>query len=326
MTKNNKNILVTGCAGFIGFHTCLALLKNKHFNVFGIDNLNNYYDKQLKLDRLKILKNDKSFVFNKINISNKKKVDENFKKNKYDYVVHLAAQAGVRYSIESPETYVKSNQIGFFNILDSSRLISVKHFLYASSSSVYGTSIKTKQSEDDNTDSPISFYAATKKSNELMAYSYSNIFKLATTGLRFFTVYGPYGRPDMSPHKFVSAIKNNETIYLNNYGKHKRDFTYIDDVVISITRLLDKTPKNKIPQQIINVGCNSPKKISEFIKIIESLLNKKAKIKLRPLQPGDVKDTHANINKLNEIILNRKKISLEQGMKKFIDWFNEYYK
>ena len=327
MKKSRKKILVTGCAGFIGFHICLELLKEKKYLVYGIDNLNNYYDKKLKNDRLRILKKSSTeFVFKKIDISDNNSIKKDFLKNHYVIIIHLAAQAGVRHSIANPEPYIKSNQVGFFNIIDAAKSISVEHFLYASSSSVYGISDNKIQTETDYTDRPISLYAATKKSNELVAHSYSHLFKLPSTAMRFFTVYGPFGRPDMSPHKFVNAVVNNKTVHINNFGNHTRDFTYIDDVTKAVMKLINKPNKNKVPAQIINIGCNNSQKISTFLKIIEKKLRKKAKIKYRKMQPGDVKDTHANIKKLKSILPFRERVSLDEGMEKFIDWYISYYK
>lgn len=318
-------ILITGCAGFIGFHLSQLFLSQKNINVFGIDNLNHYYDVSLKKDRLKILKDNKKFIFKKIDLIEEQKLDRVFKKNKFDIVINLAAQAGVRNSIINPKDYLESNLIGFFNIINLSRIHKIKHFIFASTSSVYGDSTNFPLKENDDTDKPLSFYAATKKSNEVIAYSYSKIYDLPTTGLRFFTVYGPYGRPDMSLFKFVKSIKNNKNIELFNFGKHLRDFTYVDDVTKSILKILKKKSKNNIPHQILNIGSNNPIKLKFFLKTIEKYLNKKAKIKYLPLQKGDVYKTHANIRKLQKISNFTPKTSVESGVKNFVDWFESYY-
>lgn len=318
-------ILITGCAGFIGFHLSQLFLSQKNINVFGIDNLNHYYDVSLKKDRLKILKDNKKFIFKKIDLIEEQKLDRVFKKNKFDIVINLAAQAGVRNSIINPKDYLESNLIGFFNIINLSRIHKIKHFIFASTSSVYGDSTNFPLKENDDTDKPLSFYAATKKSNEVIAYSYSKIYELPTTGLRFFTVYGPYGRPDMSLFKFVKSIKNNKNIELFNFGKHLRDFTYVDDVTKSILKILKKKSKNNIPYQILNIGSNNPIKLKFFLKTIEKYLNKKAKIKYLPLQKGDVYKTHANIRKLQKISNFTPKTSVESGVKNFVDWFESYY-
>ena len=319
------NILVTGCAGFIGFNLSLNLLNKKSIKVYGLDNLNNYYDINLKKDRLKILRKNKKFFFYKIDICNTKKIDNFFKKNKIDYVVHLAAQAGVRYSIENPRNYLKSNIIGFFNILENSKNYKIKHLVYASTSSVYGENKKFPLAEDNSTDKPISFYAATKKSNEVMAYSYSYIYNLRTTGLRFFTVYGPYGRPDMSLFKFTKSIIDSTKINLFNNGNHERDFTYVDDVVDAIKKTLFKKNKYKIPYDIYNIGSNNPIHLKTYLKTIEKILNKKTLIKLSKFQLGDIKKTHASIKKITKDTNFQPKTSIKIGISKFVKWYREYY-
>ncbi len=319
-------ILVTGCAGFIGFHLCERLLKLKKYHVYGIDNLNNYYDIKLKTTRLNMLKVNKKFFFKKIDISEEKILNNFFKKNKFECVINLAAQAGVRYSIEFPQTYLKSNIIGFFNILECSKKFKIKHLIYASTSSVYGNSKKFPLRENHNTDNPLSFYAATKKSNEVMAYSYSNIHKLPCTGLRFFTVYGPYGRPDMSLFKFTKSILNSKKLDLYNHGDHIRDFTYVEDISNSIVKLITKLPKGKVPHNIYNIGSNNPQPLKKFLHLIEKNLGKRAKINLLPMQPGDVHKTHASTSKLGREIKFLPKIKINQGIKKFIDWYLNYYK
>jgi len=319
------NILVTGCAGFIGYNLSLRLLKKRNAKIFGIDNLINYYDPKLKKDRLKILKSKKNFYFKKIDICDSNVIDKYFKKNKITYVVNLAAQAGVRYSIENPRKYLESNVIGFFNILENSKKYKIKHLVYASTSSVYGDNDNFPLKEEYNTDKPISFYAATKKSNEVMAYSYSYIYKLQTTGLRFFTVYGPYGRPDMSLFKFTKSIINSSPLNLFNRGNHERDFTYIDDVVEAINKSLFRKKVNKIPFEIFNIGSNAPVHLKKFLNSIEKYLNKKAIINLADFQLGDIKKTHASIKKLEKQTNFRIKTSINEGIEKFIKWYNTYY-
>ena len=321
-------ILVTGCAGFIGFHLCLKLIKSKKNHVFGIDNLNDYYDVRLKKDRIKLLKmeKNKNFYFTKLDISNKKKLINNFKKNKYDYVINLAAQAGVRHSITNPDSYLQSNIIGFYNVLEASNLITVKHLLFASTSSVYGESYKFPINEIDSTDKPLSFYAASKKSNEVMAYAYSNIFKLPITGMRFFTVYGEFGRPDMALFKFTRAILAGNKLLLNNSGNHIRDWTYIDDVVVSIEKLVLKKSSNKIPYDIFNICGSQPENLKSFLGIIETNLDKKANIKNMPMQDGDVHKTFGDSNKLQKKINFVPKINIKSGIKNFINWYLAYYK
>ena len=327
-----KNILVTGTCGFIGFHLTLKLLKKK-INVIGIDNMDDYYDVNLKIDRLKILKQYKNFKFFKENILNKKKLRNIFSKNKFNYVCHLAAQAGVRFSISNPQKYIDTNISGFQNILDLSNQFKIKHLLFASSSSVYGINKQKELDESKPTEHPISVYAATKKSNEMFAHVYSSLFNLPTTGLRFFTVYGPYGRPDMSLYTFSSLIRENKKISLFNKGKMGRSFTYIDDVVEIIIKLVKKIPKktkfkklktnySNCPFRLVNVG--NPKKYSlkQYVKIIEKNLSKKALIKLESMQLGDVRETTASIKNLNKLMDKKKFTSLETGIKKYINWFN----
>lgn len=317
-------ILVTGCAGFIGFHTALSLLNNHKCKVFGIDNLNKTYDYNLKMNRLKILKGDSNFKFNKIDIVNYKKLKEYFQNYKFDYVIHLAAKAGVRDSIINPRDYLDSNINGFFNVLEMSRIGKIKHFIYASTSSVYGNSKKFPSSEEDVTDFPVSFYGASKKANEVLAYSYSSIYKLPTTGLRFFTVYGPYGRPDMAPYKFTELISNKKTIELFNKGNHVRDFTYIDDVVTSILKLLKKVPNRSTPYVIYNVGSQDPKTLKSLISNIEKQLGLKSTKKLLPFQKGDVFKTFSNNSKLSKAIRFKPKITLKEGVKRLVNWYKNY--
>ena len=320
-------ILITGCAGFIGFSLCNKLLKESNYDVIGIDSLNREYDEGLKKDRMSILKKYKKFSFFKIDIFNFLLIKKNFLYHNYDYVIHLAAQAGVRKSIDNPDLYLQSNIIGHFNILKASKLINVKHHIFASSSSVYGKSNKFPLDELDNTDLPASFYAATKKTNEIVARSFAEIYKLPITGLRFFTVYGEYGRPDMAPYKFTKKIYNGETINLYNSGNHFRDFTYIDDVTSAIKKLIRKQPcnyKNNPPFRILNIGNGSTVKISDFVKLIEKKLDIKAKIKKLPMQPGDVYKTFSNTKKINKLIKLKKTTSIDKGMDNFIRWYKMY--
>jgi UDP-glucuronate 4-epimerase len=318
-------ILLTGVAGFIGFHTCQKLLEGTNNKVIGIDNLNSYYSVKLKKERIKKLNKNKSFVFKRVDISNYKSLVNIFDKEKVDVVINLAAQAGVRYSIDKPSLYMKSNIQGFFNILECSRSYSVKHLIYASTSSVYGDNKTFPLREDFNTDKPLSFYAASKKTNEILAYSYSNIYKLPTTGLRFFTVYGPFGRPDMALFKFADRISKNKEIELFNGGDHIRDFTYISDIAQSIKLLVKKIPKSNPPYEIFNIGSNNPKNLKLFLKTIEKNLNKKSIIKKLPLQEGDVHKTHANVTKLYKAINFKPKVNIEEGIKKFIKWYRRTY-
>ena len=319
-------ILVTGSIGFIGFHLCNLLTNNKKNKIFGIDSIDNYYDVSLKKNRLSILKNKKNFKFYKINISNFEKLKNNFTGNKYDIIINLAAQAGVRYSIENPSKYFDSNLKGFFNILELSRMNKIKHLIFASTSSVYGNSSNFPLKEEYPTDKPLSFYAASKKCNEVMAYSYSNIYKLPCTGLRFFTVYGPWGRPDMSLFKFISNITKSKKIELFNSGNHVRDFTYVEDIVKSIDKLISKPSNKPAPFNIFNVGSDNPKSLKAFIKVIEKNLKVKPKFILKKLQKGDVKKTHANVDKLKKYIKFKPSIGIETGISNFVKWFKEYYK
>jgi len=320
-------ILVTGCAGFIGYHVCEQLLINKKNKVIGIDNVNNYYDIKLKKNRLQNLKKKFSnFNFFKKDISDKKNLHNIFRKNKFDYVVHLAAQAGVRYAEKNPDIYFNSNILGFFNVLDLCRLNKIKHLLFASTSSVYGDTLKFPTSEKENSSNPLTFYAASKKSNEVMAYSYSNIYKLPCTGIRFFTVYGPYGRPDMAIFKFTKSIIESKFIKLFNRGKHYRDFTYITDAVTPVIKLLNKPPKNKIPFQIFNCGNSKSISIGLVLKSIEKTLNKKSLISLRPFQKGDVLKTHSNSKNLHNKTKFKPQVGVIKGIEKFIIWYKEYYK
>ena len=324
-------VLVTGNAGFIGFHVCKKLIERGD-TVVGLDNLNTYYDINLKKSRLKILNKTKKklkgkYLFYKIDISERKQLKKIFLKHKFDRVIHLAAQAGVRYSIEHPELYVKSNQLGFFNIIDLANSFKVPHFLYASSSSVYGDNLKLPFKEENNTDKPRQIYAATKKSNELMAYSYSSLYGLKTTGLRYFTVYGPWGRPDMALFKFTKNILKKKEITIYNNGNHRRDFTYIDDVVNLTLLATDKILKNrkKVAFQVFNIGSNSPIKLNEFINIIEKITKIKSKKKMVSLQKGDMVSTYSNSSKIFKEFNYKIESNHNLNIAKFIDWYKNYY-
>lgn len=326
-------VLVTGAAGFIGFHLTWALL-NRNDEVIGIDNLNDYYDPKLKENRLdKLSKHPKflNFSFIKKDISNRLEIESLFNKHSFDIVVNLAAQAGVRYSIENPHAYLDSNLTGFINILEGCRHSKIQHLVYASSSSVYGMNTKQPFSVEDRVDYPISLYAATKKSNELMAYTYSHLYKIPTTGLRFFTVYGPYGRPDMAYYKFTKAILNNESIDVYNNGEMKRDFTYIDDIIEGVLRTMDRVPKNKInkfsasiaPYELYNIGNNNPVNLDDFIRAIEIACGKKALRKNMPMQQGDVPITYADVDPLIQDVGFKPSTSIKDGVKKFVDWYKK---
>ena len=331
----NKKVLITGSAGFIGFHLTKALLASG-LEVVGVDNINSYYDPQIKMSRLDHI--DKFVVdhgivnyyrFIKLDISNEKSLSALFQEYDFDFVINLAAQAGVRYSLENPRAYVDSNLVGFTNVLECCRHAKIEHLLFASSSSVYGMNSKQPFSVTDNTDYPISLYAATKKSNELLAYSYSHLFNIPCTGLRFFTVYGPYGRPDMAYYSFTKAISEGMPINVFNSGVMKRDFTYIDDVVEGILRLLDLKPASeaneitdaKAPYRVVNVGNNDPITLRRFISAIENALGRKAIENLLPMQAGDVMITYADIDPLSELCDFQPNTSIEDGIDKFVDWY-----
>ena len=328
-------VLVTGAAGFIGFHLIKALL-NKECFIVGIDNLNNYYDVQLKEDRLKILAENSTeddFRFIELDLADRDAMASLFAKYGFDIVINLGAQAGVRYSIENPHAYMDSNMVGFLNVLEGCRQTKVAHLLYASSSSVYGMNIKQPFSTQDRVDFPISLYAATKKSNELMAHTYSHLYNIPTTGLRFFTVYGPYGRPDMAYFSFTKKILAGEQVDVYNNGEMQRDFTYIDDIVEGITRLIDNAPSPQqsatstaiAPYQIYNIGNNQPITLRRFITAIESACGKKAKENLLPMQAGDVPITYANIDDLVDDIDFKPDTNIEDGITKFVNWYKAYY-
>jgi len=331
-----NKVLITGAAGFIGFHLIQALLKQGH-SIVGIDNLNDYYDPQLKHDRLEILnQNDKAenYQFIKMDLADRQGIEQLFAENQFDIVINLGAQAGVRYSIENPHAYVDSNLVGFVNILEGCRHSKVKHLVYASSSSVYGMNIKQPFSTKDRVDYPISLYAATKKSNELMAHTYSHLYGIPATGLRFFTVYGPMGRPDMAYFSFTKKILNGETIDVYNNGEMQRDFTYIDDIVEGIERVMNRIPESqssdisnaKAPYKIYNIGNNQPVSLRRFITAIETACGKKAKENLLPMQAGDVPVTFADVDGLIADIGFKPSTSIEDGIAKFVGWYKGYYK
>lgn len=331
-------ILVTGAAGFIGFHLTNYLLRQGE-TVVGIDNLNNYYDVSLKQARLEQLQLNKLFTFAHLELADQQGIDRLFTEHEFDAVVNLAAQAGVRYSLKNPHAYINSNIVGFTNILESCRHHQVKHLVFASSSSVYGANTKVPFSTHDNVDHPISLYAATKKANELMAHTYSHLYGLPTTGLRFFTVYGPWGRPDMALFLFTKAILSGEPIEVFNYGKMKRDFTYIDDIVEGIVRVINNIPEgntswsgddpdpgsSKAPYKIYNIGNNNPVELSRFIEVIEECLGIKAKKNMLPLQPGDVTMTYADVDDLIQDVGFKPATPIEVGVKRFVKWYRDYY-
>ena len=316
--------LVTGAAGFIGMHTSLRLLQDGH-EVIGLDNLNSYYDPALKYHRLAQLKDKHGFSFVKIDLADRAAVEALFAKEKFDRVIHLAAQAGVRYSIEAPFDYVDSNLVGMMTILEGCRQNKVGHLVYASSSSVYGMNTKIPFSEQDNVDYPVSLYAATKKSNELMAHSYSHLYSVPTTGLRFFTVYGPAGRPDMAPWLFTEAVLQGEPIKVFNHGKMQRDFTYIDDIVEGIARIQDVVPEKDsptgAPYNLFNIGNNQPVELEAFIQAIEKACQRKAERMYLGMQPGDVPVTYADISNLQNSVDFKPSTPLEAGIEKFVSWY-----
>jgi UDP-glucuronate 4-epimerase len=331
-------ILVTGAAGFIGFHVSKRLLESD-YEVIGLDNINDYYDINLKKDRLKNLKDYKRFVFYKNNLEDKEAVKQLFKKEEPQKVVHLAAQAGVRYSIQHPEVYVQSNIVGTLNILEGCRHSTVEHLIYASSSSAYGLSTKYPFSVEDNVSHPVSFYGATKIANELMAHSYSHLYGIPTTGLRFFTVYGPWGRPDMAYFLFTKNILASKPIDIYNHGNMERDFTYIDDIVEGVIKVANKTPKpdpswssdkpspasSSAPYRLYNIGSNAPVRLMDYIREIEKNLGIEAKLNLMPMQDGDFLKSHANVDTLVQDLGYTPKHSIESGIKKFIEWYMDYY-
>ena len=341
---NDKSILITGAAGFIGSNLCKRLLNdNKDIKVIGIDNMNNYYDVRLKEYRLDGLLKYDNFHFIKGNIANKEAVNDLFEENNIDIVVNLAAQAGVRYSIENPDAYIESNILGFYNILEACRHHPVEHLVYASSSSVYGSNKKVPYSTDDKVDNPVSLYAATKKSNELMAHAYSKLYNIPSTGLRFFTVYGPAGRPDMAYFSFTNKLRNNETIKIFNYGNCRRDFTYIDDIIEGVIRVMQKAPEKKEgvdglpipPYKVYNIGNSNPESLLDFVQILSEKLIKakvlpkdydfEAHKELVAMQPGDVPVTYADTSELEKDFGFKPSISLRDGLEEFAKWYKEFY-
>ncbi len=334
-----RNVLVTGAAGFIGFHLSKYLL-SKNERVFGVDDLNSYYDVNLKLARLAQLQKEPNFQFNQLNLADIEGIEKLFTQTSFDVVVNLAAQAGVRYSLENPHAYINSNLVGFTNILEGCRHSKVKHLVFASSSSVYGANTKMPFSIHDNVDHPISLYAATKKANELLAHTYSHLYKLPTTGLRFFTVYGPWGRPDMALFMFTKAILAGQPINVFNHGKMQRDFTYIDDIVEGVARVMDKIPlpnplwsgdtpdpgTSNAPYRMYNIGNNQPVELMYFIKVLEECLGKEAKKNMLPMQLGDVPATYADIDDLYNDVGFKPDTQIEEGIKRFVAWYKDYYK
>jgi len=338
MNNNTKTIVVTGSAGFIGFFLSLSLLEQGNY-VVGVDNHNDYYDTKIKDARLDRLSKYSKYQHHKIDLSDKENLDEIFKNQKPQIVINLAAQAGVRYSLENPIAYINANIVGFANILENCRYHQVEHLVYASSSSVYGANTKMPFSEHDSVNHPLSVYAASKKSNELMAHAYSHLYQLPTTGLRFFTVYGPWGRPDMALFKFTKAILEEKPLDVFNYGKHTRDFTYIDDIVEGIIKTINNPatgnsnwnsnkpdPANsKAPWCIYNIGNNKPVQLMDYIGALEKTLGKKARINFLPLQKGDVLDTYANSDNLKEKFNYKPSTSVYDGVSKFVKWYKQYY-
>lgn len=339
-----KKVLVTGCAGFIGFHTVKSLMENGNYEVIGIDNINDYYPMTLKFERLMALGIHPDFIrynqdtssdiysdfhFARIDITDEKSINSLFATNKFDYIIHLAAQAGVRYSIDNPNAYIQSNIVGFNNILEACRSFTVEHLVYASSSSVYGLNSEQPFSVNHKTDEPISLYASTKKSNELMAHTYSHLFKIPTTGLRFFTVYGPWGRPDMAPMLFAKAITNGDTIRVFNNGKMERDFTYVSDIVNGVCQVMKSIPQPNekgIKYKLYNIGNSSPVQLMDFINILSAELGIEPKKKFLPLQEGDVVSTFADISNLQKEVGYKPKISIQEGVKEFVSWYKSFYK
>lgn len=337
ISLSNKTILVTGAAGFIGSFLCKRLLESVDgAKIIGLDSITDYYDVSLKEERLAMLKNfNKDFIFIKGDIANRETVDSVFAQYKPAVVVNLAAQAGVRYSITNPEAYIQSNMIGFFNILEACRANPVEHLVYASSSSVYGSNKKVPYSTEDKVDNPVSLYAATKKSNELFAHAYSKLYKIPSTGLRFFTVYGPMGRPDMAYFKFTNKLVKGEPIQIYNMGDMYRDFTYVDDIVTGIINVMQKTPEETedgAPYKVYNIGNNKPSSLMNFVEILENCLIKEGiisepgKKELLPMQPGDVYQTYADVTELERDFGFKPSTTLEEGLGKFAAWYKGYYK
>ena len=335
----DRKILVTGAAGFIGFHLCRRLIELGD-EVIGLDNLNDYYDVNLKVDRLRKIGEKKNFKFVQLDLADKSSISEIFARERFDRVVNLAAQAGVRYSLINPHAYIENNISGFLNILEGCRHQRVRHLVYASSSSVYGANTKMPFSVHHNTDHPVSLYGATKKANELMAHAYSSLFKTPCTGLRFFTVYGPWGRPDMVLFLFTKAILEGKPIEIFNYGRMQRDFTYIDDIIEGVVRVMDRIPEinpqwdgndldpatGKGPYKLYNIGNNNPVELMRFIEVLEGCLGKKAERNLLPMQAGDVPATYADIDDLMKSTDFRPSTPIEVGIQRFVSWYRGYYK
>lgn len=331
-------ILVTGSAGFIGFHLAQRLLSQGE-EIVGLDNLNDYYDVRLKTDRLKKLSGASLFRFVKMDLADKEAIGGLFQKERFDRVIHLAAQAGVRYSLENPHVYVESNLSGFLHILEGCRHTEVPHLAYASSSSVYGANTRMPFSIHDNVDHPVSLYGATKKANELMAHAYSHLYRIPTTGLRFFTVYGPWGRPDMALFLFTKAILEGKPIDVFNHGRMQRDFTYIDDIVEGIVRVTEKIPSpnpewdgarpdpgtSRAPYRVYNIGNNNPVELLRLIAVLEDCLGKKAERRLLPIQPGDVPATYADVDDLMRDVGFKPATPIEEGVQRFVAWYKDYY-
>ncbi len=333
-----RNILITGTAGFIGFHLSMKLLERGD-TIFGVDNLNSYYDVNLKKARLSLLEKQGRFHFHAINISDQRQTESLFNENSFDIVVNLAAQAGVRYSLENPRAYIDSNLVGFTNILEGCRYKNIKHLVFASSSSVYGANTQMPFSVHQNVDHPVSLYAATKKANELMAHTYASLYNIPCTGLRFFTVYGPWGRPDMALFLFTKAILRGETIDVFNHGKMRRDFTYIDDIIEGVIRTMERIPGGDpdwsgdnpdpgtsfAPYKIYNIGNNNPVDLMHFIETLEKYLGKKAEKNFLPMQPGDVPATYADVDDLTRDVGFKPDTPIEDGIIRFVEWYRSYY-
>lgn len=330
MRLTDRPVLVTGAAGFIGYHLSRRIL-SAGLAVVGLDNVNDYYDPSLKESRLKRLGSDDRFTFVRADLADRDRMRALFDQHGFEVVVNLAAQAGVRYSLENPHVYVESNLVGFVNLLEACRHSATKHLVYASSSSVYGANTKLPFSEGDNVDYPISLYAATKKANELMAHTYSHLFALPTTGLRFFTVYGPWGRPDMALFKFTKAILEDKPIDVYNNGQMRRDFTYIDDIVEGVVRVMASPPckgdckASGAPYRLYNIGNNKPVMLMDFIRAIEASIGKKAVMNMLPMQPGDVPDTYADVESLTRDYGFKPSTSVEEGVARFVEWYRDYY-
>jgi UDP-glucuronate 4-epimerase len=338
MELKYQNVLVTGAAGFIGFHLTRRLLKDG-YRVVGVDNLNPYYEVALKEARLEALKDESNFIFVKMDLTDRKQLGRLFARQAFDVVVNMAAQAGVRYSIENPYAYVDSNLVGFVNLLECCRQHSIKHFVFASSSSVYGANTTMPFSVHQNVDHPVSLYAATKKANELMAHTYSHLYRLPGTGLRFFTVYGPWGRPDMALFLFTRAILEDQPIKVYNHGKMQRDFTYIDDIIEGVVRVMGKLPEananwngaapdpgtSSAPYKIYNIGNNHPVELIKFIEVIEAALGKRAQKEFMDLQPGDVVATYADVDDLMQDVGFKPATPIEVGVERFVEWFKDFY-